>query len=326
MNQALSALLRAGVHASSAEIVPYYQDVYDHALRATERIDGLRDTIESILSTSLAMQGNALNEIMKKLTAWAAIIAIPTGVTGYFGQNIPFPGYRAAGLLAQHGAFAGFGHRTVGELQTPGMAVVEGSGAHPLRHTRAGKRIPLGVFMDEERKPPVQVYGFGPTDKRTSLVFGRVAARRQAGERYGFRRRVAHGTSTGTCAADPRCDRGSGCSRVREARLRAASVNAILEGSNATKGAMYFHFESKEELGRAVLAAALEKFKETTDRWTSRTDLDPFEILHGLIDQVAQMFLTDPIVRAEFRLIIEPDSMRTCRTVAHGCGGPRLAT
>ena len=87
----------------------------------------------------------------------------------------------------------------------------------------------------------------------------------------------------------------------------AASVNAILEGSNATKGAMYFHFESKEELGRAVLAAALEKFKETTDRWTSRTDLDPFEILHGLIDQVAQMFLTDPIVRAEFRLIIEPE-------------------
>lgn len=87
----------------------------------------------------------------------------------------------------------------------------------------------------------------------------------------------------------------------------AASVNAILEGSHATKGAMYFHFESKEELGRAVLAAALEKFKETTDRWMSRTDLDPFEILHGLIDHVAQMFLSDPIVQAEFRLIIEPE-------------------
>ncbi|CAM2926968.1 magnesium transporter CorA family protein [Prescottella defluvii] len=93
MNEALSALLRPGAHAASAEIVPYYQDVYDHALRATERIDSLRDTIESILATSLAMQGNSLNEIMKKLTAWAAIIAIPTGVTGYFGQNIPFPGY-----------------------------------------------------------------------------------------------------------------------------------------------------------------------------------------------------------------------------------------
>ncbi|MDH6280730.1 TetR/AcrR family transcriptional regulator [Prescottella agglutinans] len=87
----------------------------------------------------------------------------------------------------------------------------------------------------------------------------------------------------------------------------AASVNAILEGSHATKGAMYFHFESKEELGRAVLAAALEKFKEVTDRWMSRTDLDPFEILHGLIDDVARMFLSDAIVQAEFRLIIEPE-------------------
>lgn len=87
----------------------------------------------------------------------------------------------------------------------------------------------------------------------------------------------------------------------------AASVNAILEGSHATKGAMYFHFESKEELGRAVLAAALEKFKEVTDRWMGRTDLDPFQILHGLVDDVAKMFLSDPIVQAEFRLIIEPE-------------------
>ena len=31
--------------------------------------------------------------VMKKLTAWAAIIAVPTAVTGYFGQNIPYPGF-----------------------------------------------------------------------------------------------------------------------------------------------------------------------------------------------------------------------------------------
>ncbi|WP_305093986.1 TetR/AcrR family transcriptional regulator [Prescottella sp. R16] len=87
----------------------------------------------------------------------------------------------------------------------------------------------------------------------------------------------------------------------------AASVNAILEGSHATKGAMYFHFESKEELGRAVLVAALEKFRAVADRWIDRSDLDAFQILHGLVDEVAQMFLTDPIVQAEFRLIIEPE-------------------
>lgn len=87
----------------------------------------------------------------------------------------------------------------------------------------------------------------------------------------------------------------------------AASVNAILEGSHATKGAMYFHFESKEELGRAVLVAALERFKDVTDRWMARADRDPFQVLHGLIDDVAQMFLSDPVVQAEFRLIIEPE-------------------
>jgi len=30
---------------------------------------------------------------MKKVTSWAAIIAVPTAVTGYYGQNIPFPGF-----------------------------------------------------------------------------------------------------------------------------------------------------------------------------------------------------------------------------------------
>jgi magnesium transporter len=34
-----------------------------------------------------------LNTIMKKLTAWAAIVAVPTAITGYFGQNLKFPGY-----------------------------------------------------------------------------------------------------------------------------------------------------------------------------------------------------------------------------------------
>jgi magnesium transporter len=29
----------------------------------------------------------------KKLTSWATIIAVPTGVTGYFGQNVPYPGF-----------------------------------------------------------------------------------------------------------------------------------------------------------------------------------------------------------------------------------------
>ncbi|MCX5043462.1 magnesium transporter CorA family protein [Aldersonia sp. NBC_00410] len=92
-SEVLAVIGRGGAHQAAPEIQTYLQDVYEHAIRASERIDGQRDSIESILATSLSMQGNSLNEIMKKLTAWAAIIAIPTGITGYFGQNVPFPGY-----------------------------------------------------------------------------------------------------------------------------------------------------------------------------------------------------------------------------------------
>ena len=47
----------------------------------------------SIFETSLSLQDARLNTVMKKLTAWAAIIAVPTAVTGWFGQNIPYPGF-----------------------------------------------------------------------------------------------------------------------------------------------------------------------------------------------------------------------------------------
>ncbi|MDI9914989.1 TetR/AcrR family transcriptional regulator [Rhodococcus sp. IEGM 1379] len=87
----------------------------------------------------------------------------------------------------------------------------------------------------------------------------------------------------------------------------AASVNAILDGSQATKGAMYFHFQSKEELARAILTGAIELFTDVTDQWAKRTDLDPFQLLHGLVRDIATLFRTNVVVRAEFRLIIEPE-------------------
>ena len=78
-------------------MAPYYQDVYDHVLRATEWTDSLRDLVTTILETNLTIQGNRLNTIMKKVTSWAAIIAVPTAVTGFYGQNVPYPGFSNAG-------------------------------------------------------------------------------------------------------------------------------------------------------------------------------------------------------------------------------------
>ena len=72
---------------------PYFQDVYDHVLRATEWTESLRDLVSTILETHLTVRGNRLNVIMKQVTSWAAIIAVPTAVTGFYGQNVPYPGF-----------------------------------------------------------------------------------------------------------------------------------------------------------------------------------------------------------------------------------------
>lgn len=94
MREVLSSLLRRDLHVIDDAMVPYYQDVYDHVLRVAEWTEGLRDLVSTVLETNLTMQGNRLNEVMKKLTSWAAIIAIPTAVTGFFGQNVPYPGFQ----------------------------------------------------------------------------------------------------------------------------------------------------------------------------------------------------------------------------------------
>ncbi len=76
----------------SGPLQPYFGDVHDHALHAAEMADSLRDHLSGILETNLALQSNRKDEIMKKVTSWAAIIAVPTLITGFFGQNLAIVG------------------------------------------------------------------------------------------------------------------------------------------------------------------------------------------------------------------------------------------
>jgi magnesium transporter len=78
---------------ADTELTPYYADLYDHVLRAAEWTESLRDMITSIFETNMSLADTRMNMIMKKLTSWAAIIAVPTAITGYFGQNVPYPGF-----------------------------------------------------------------------------------------------------------------------------------------------------------------------------------------------------------------------------------------
>jgi len=100
MREVVNTLMRRDVGLVHAEMTPYFQDVYDHVLRVAEWTESLRDLVGTIVETNLTIQGNRLNIITKKVTSWAAIIAVPTAITGFYGQNLPYPGFaRQSGFL-----------------------------------------------------------------------------------------------------------------------------------------------------------------------------------------------------------------------------------
>jgi magnesium transporter len=108
MREVVNAVMRHDLHIVDDAMAPYFQDVYDHVLRASEWTESLRDLVTTIRETQLNIQGNRLNQIMKKVTSWAAIIAIPTAVTGFYGQNVPYPGFgTTAGFWTSTGIIVG---------------------------------------------------------------------------------------------------------------------------------------------------------------------------------------------------------------------------
>lgn len=92
MREVLALVLRRDRHLFDAAAEPYVQDVQDHVLRVAESTESLRELVATLLDTNLSVQGNRLNTIMKQVTSWAAIIALPASITGFFGQNVAFPG------------------------------------------------------------------------------------------------------------------------------------------------------------------------------------------------------------------------------------------
>lgn len=93
MREIVGSLLRRSVEVLDPALTPYYQDVFDHTLRAAEWTDSLRELVGNVREAHMNQQGFRLNDIMKKITSWAAIIAVPTMITGFYGQNVPYPGF-----------------------------------------------------------------------------------------------------------------------------------------------------------------------------------------------------------------------------------------
>ena len=96
MREAVSGLMRREHSAVTEGMYPYYQDVYDHILRVTESTDALRDLVGTIVETNLSLRDFRQNQVMKQVTSWAAIVAVPTLVTGFYGMNVPYPGFSSS--------------------------------------------------------------------------------------------------------------------------------------------------------------------------------------------------------------------------------------
>ncbi|TYC16752.1 magnesium/cobalt transporter CorA [Actinomadura syzygii] len=65
----------------------YFRDVLDHLLRVDEQVDAHNELLNSVLTAHLALLGKRQNEDMRKISAWAAIIAVPTAIAGIYGMN-----------------------------------------------------------------------------------------------------------------------------------------------------------------------------------------------------------------------------------------------
>jgi magnesium transporter len=65
----------------------YFRDVYDHLLRVSTQLDGLRDMVITAMSVNLSMITVQHSEVMKRLAAYAALVAVPTLIAGIYGMN-----------------------------------------------------------------------------------------------------------------------------------------------------------------------------------------------------------------------------------------------
>ena len=83
----LARVVRGEFEFVHEDLTTYFRDVYDHAVRTNEQVEGFRDLLHGALEANLAQVSVRQNEDMRKITAWVAILAVPTAVAGIYGMN-----------------------------------------------------------------------------------------------------------------------------------------------------------------------------------------------------------------------------------------------
>ena len=79
--------LAAGTTPDPPEIRDYFRDVNDHLIRARDQLDAMRDLLAGSLQANLAQVAVRQNDDVRRISAWVAIIAVPTAIAGIYGMN-----------------------------------------------------------------------------------------------------------------------------------------------------------------------------------------------------------------------------------------------
>ena len=83
-------LMRFDIKCISEETRPYFRDVYDHVVRINEMVENTRELLNTALEANFSLISISQNDVSKKFAGWAAIIALPTMVAGFYGMNFKF--------------------------------------------------------------------------------------------------------------------------------------------------------------------------------------------------------------------------------------------
>ena len=83
----IGSILRRDIPFLQPEMLPYFQDVHDHAIRVAEEIDTLRDLLNGAMEGHLSLASHQLNQTMRLMAAWSIILMAMAWIAGIYGMN-----------------------------------------------------------------------------------------------------------------------------------------------------------------------------------------------------------------------------------------------
>lgn len=83
-------LMRFDIKWISEETRPYFRDVYDHVVRINEMVENTRELLNTAMEANFSLISISQSDVSRKFAGWAAIIAVPTMVAGFYGMNFKF--------------------------------------------------------------------------------------------------------------------------------------------------------------------------------------------------------------------------------------------